>query len=189
MVTCTRGNPTHCSNCGSLSLMTAQLVSDSSSVGHLAACITWNKESRETCKQQPQWGIHLYRQQYISAKHQYQLSLTYWQIKWLSPLAVSDVYLMHQFCAGTFMSCWLVASVLWDCHWITTCVQHFSYFICFIINISFFPPPVARKWKRRTKPTTSQWKSLIKITFNSQAVVYFQFIVIKKKGGGAKKTW
>lgn len=151
MVTCTRGNPTHCSNCGSLSLMTAQLVSDSSSVGHLAACITWNKESRETCKQQPRWGIHLYRQQYISANHQYQLSLTYWQIKWLSPLAVSDVYLMHQFCAGTFMSCWLVASVLWDCHWITTCVQHFSYFICFIINLFFSPP-----WHKSGKDELNQ---------------------------------
>lgn len=38
--------PTHCSNCGSLSLMTAQLVRDSSSVGHRAACMNWN-ESRE----------------------------------------------------------------------------------------------------------------------------------------------
>lgn len=36
---------THCSNCGSFSLMTAQLVSDSSSVGHRPACIIWKRRA------------------------------------------------------------------------------------------------------------------------------------------------
>lgn len=57
-VTWTRGNPTHCSNCGSFSLMTAQLLNDSSSVGHRAACIIW-KEIKE--KYELQFGINIYR--------------------------------------------------------------------------------------------------------------------------------
>lgn len=35
---------THCPDCRSFSLTTAQLVSDSSSVGHRAACIVWMEE-------------------------------------------------------------------------------------------------------------------------------------------------
>lgn len=141
MVTCTRGDPTHCSKCGSFSLMTAQLVNDSSSVGHLAACITWNKESREACKQRPQWEIHIYRQRYISQTSVSAVSdilANKMTFTMSSGWCLSDV--LHQFCAGTFTSCWLVsslASVLWDYHWVTTCVKHFSYFICFIINQCF----------------------------------------------------
>lgn len=56
---CSRRTPTHCSNCGSFSLMTAQLVSDSSSVGHRVVCIIWEEiKGEKGTSGASQWNSH-----------------------------------------------------------------------------------------------------------------------------------
>lgn len=54
-VACIRSSPTHSPSCWSFSLMTAQLVSDSSSVGHRAVCIICTESREEDANS---WSIH-----------------------------------------------------------------------------------------------------------------------------------
>lgn len=82
---------THCPEVRSFSLTTAQLVSDSSSVGHLAACMVC-KEKEEERKRREREKTH-FNQSCCTTSIKISSSTLYYLFEWHFYLYISDLYL------------------------------------------------------------------------------------------------